>query len=727
MTVIHEGAKGIGEYSRDQQLKQLNIIFDRVMESIIVFDRSFKVIKANEAACRLFEKTKDEMMLLHIKDVLIMFPYQVIEQYYASLANEDLFYYEGDIILHSGLKKYVKFVSEQYTDETNMIICTFHDMTQQKMMEDERLVSQKMFQDMYNQAIDGIMIFDKNGNIIDVNPSLCRSLNYDKEQLIQMSLTQLVKPSERYKLMKLWRNLYQVGKATGEFPIALANGEEKYFEFTTTSNIYNEYYMSIMRDTTEKCHMKQRLAKSERKFREIFENAIDAIIIWDDQWNIIDANPASARTFELSLPQLIGYNLEHFMDMEDPEIIRVMNEFYERGVIRAEHPFYMPNGEIKELEFTSKRGIIEGYNLTIYRNISERKRMEQKLRDNEQKFHKIFDGSLDGIVLWDGKGNIIDVNSAACKIVEMPKEEICHRSIQDFVSKEHYNQLHHHHMMIETEGEGDGELTYPMSDGRTKIIEFSSKKDIIPGLYMTMFRDITEKRAMQEQIRKSDTMQVVGQLAAGIAHEIRNPMTALKGFVQLLQGSIKEDFSLYFDVITSELKRIETIITDFLVLAKPQAVKFEERDVVQIVKETIDLLGAQAALTNVQFLSSFTERLPFVYCETNQLKQVFINIMKNAIEVMPGGGNIIVSAAKHCDRYIVVSIQDEGEGMPEDRVKRLGEPFYTTKEKGTGLGLMVSYKIIEEHKGYIDVNSKIGKGTTFSIYLPIYSKGKEVI
>jgi two-component system, sporulation sensor kinase E len=235
---------------------------------------------------------------------------------------------------------------------------------------------------------------------------------------------------------------------------------------------------------------------------------------------------------------------------------------------------------------------------------------------------------------------------------------------------------------------------------------------------MTLLRDVTERNQMQEQIRKSDTLQVVGQLAAGIAHEIRNPMTALKGFVQLLESSIQEDHSLYFDIIKSELKRIETIITEFLVLAKPQAVKFEKKNLAGVVKETIDLLNAQALLENIQFELTVSPQLPMVYCEPNQIKQVLINVIKNAIEVTSNGGRIFVEVYSTEPRYVTVSIRDQGDGMPEERIKRLGEPFYTTKEKGTGLGLMVSYKIIEEHKGRIEVESKIGEGTAFHVILP---------
>lgn len=135
-------------------------------------------------------------------------------------------------------------------------------------------------------------------------------------------------------------------------------------------------------------------------------------------------------------------------------------------------------------------------------------------------------------------------------------------------------------------------------------------------------------------------------------------------------------------------------------------------------KDTIELLNAQAILVNVQIHLDYGE-VPDIFCEPNQLKQVFINILKNAIEVMPNGGNIYVSITKEDDHRVQISIQDEGPGIPKNKLKRLGEPFYTTKERGTGLGLMVSYKIIKEHNGKIDVKSKVGYGTTFYISLPI--------
>ncbi|MGE7217280.1 PAS domain-containing sensor histidine kinase [Priestia koreensis] len=582
----------------------------------------------------------------------------------------------------------------------------------------EQVFNYKLYQDIFNQAVDGIIIFDEHGWILEVNPAFCNRTSYQREELLQMKIDGMVDEKFQYKIHKLLKILHKNGRARGELPVKLHNGEEKYFEFITTTHVEQHYYMSIMRDVTEKRYMEKQLAKSEQKFREVFENALDSIIIWEDNGRIVDANLAAARTFELPLYELIGTNLQRFTDTGKSDVSSIVKEFFDNGAIREELLFCMGNGQKKELEFTAKRGAIEGYNIAIFRNVSERKRMERDLRQNEQKFRKMFHGSLDGIVLWDEQKRVVDVNSAACNIFDQSIEELRGKKIWQFIHKNAFEELDSHWQTLDDSGEADGEILCVTMNNEEKIIEFSIKKDIMPGLYMTIIRDVTDKKQLQEQIRKSDTLQVVGQLAAGIAHEIRNPMTALKGFIQLLQDNINQENALYFDVITSELHRIETIITEFLVLAKPQAIRFEKYPVIKIVRETIDLLGAQALLEDVQFLPIFDYDLPPIYCESHQLKQVFINIIKNAIEAMKNGGFITIKVSRYDAGNILVSIKDEGEGIPPDRVKSLGEPFYTTKEKGTGLGLMVSYKIIKEHKGRIEVESELGAGTTFDIILP---------
>jgi two-component system, sporulation sensor kinase E len=385
----------------------------------------------------------------------------------------------------------------------------------------------------------------------------------------------------------------------------------------------------------------------------------------------------------------------------------------------------MPNGQKKLLEFTVKLNAVEGYHMTIFRNVSERHKMGEELRESERKFRSIFEGALEGLLLWDENFTIVDINASGERMLQMSQHEIVGQSLLAVLNdcKITEEELRRHLEELSGSGHSDGTISYNLKSGRKMYFEFTLKQNVFSGLSLTTFKDITEKLEMEEQLKKSDTLNVIGELAAGIAHEIRNPMTALKGFIQLLEDSVGSGNSMYFNIITSELQRIDSIINEFLILAKPQAIQFVEKDIIQLMKETVEFLNAQAVLHNVQFRTDYTKRLPLIYCEPNQLKKVFINIIKNAIEVMPKGGVITISIHKNKMGRVRISIRDEGSGIPPEKLRKLGEPFYTTKERGTGLGLMVTYKIIEEHEGTIEVESKVGEGTVFHIDLPMKRPG----
>lgn len=456
-------------------------------------------------------------------------------------------------------------------------------------------------------------------------------------------------------------------------------------------------------------------------YKDLFVEALDGIVLWRDDTVIIDANESACRIFESSLEDLKNRKQSDFVYELDERFYKIKEELYSKCSVRDELLFLMPNGQKKYLEFTSKLNAIDGNHMTIYRNVTERHEMEQKLREREHTLSNLFEGAIDGAILWNEKFEIVDINSSGSEILELKKEEIEGQTLQNTlinfkVPREKISQFLER---LEETGAENGTISLALKSGRQIEIEFSTKHHVVSNLSLTTFRDITEKLQLEEKLRKSDTLNVLGQLAAGIAHEIRNPMTALKGFIQLLEDIFRKDHAMYFDVITSELNRIDSIINEFLILSKPQAVQYTKKSIVEIMKETVDFLSAQAALHNVQFRLRYDEELPHLFCEPNQLKKVFINFIKNAIEVMPNGGFITISIHRFEDGKIHISIQDEGQGIPQEKLRKLGEPFYTTKEKGTGLGLMVSYRIIGEHNGVIEVESEEGKGTIFHIYLPI--------
>jgi signal transduction histidine kinase len=265
------------------------------------------------------------------------------------------------------------------------------------------------------------------------------------------------------------------------------------------------------------------------------------------------------------------------------------------------------------------------------------------------------------------------------------------------------------------------ELRVLHKNGKNVILNCTSVPMIIENQMVGVIgygRDITEMRGTEEQLRKTEKLSVVGELAASIAHEIRNPLTSIKGFIQLLKQESKSD-QHYHEIILTELERINQIVSELLVLAKPQEIVFHKANINQILKDVKGLLESQAHFHGVEMIVDALPDMPMMDCDSNQLKQVFINVIKNAIEASGNGGTVKIRVNKSAGMSILISIEDNGCGIPEERLKRLGEPFHSYKEKGTGLGLTVCYRIIEAHGGKIKFNSQVEKGTTVEIIIPL--------
>jgi two-component system, sporulation sensor kinase B len=228
-----------------------------------------------------------------------------------------------------------------------------------------------------------------------------------------------------------------------------------------------------------------------------------------------------------------------------------------------------------------------------------------------------------------------------------------------------------------------------------------------------------ENASMREEIQRAEKMQVVGELAASIAHEIRNPMTVIQGFIQLLQKEhTEEQRRFYTGLMMAEVNRSESIIEDYLSYAKPQIDRKEPVNIKEQTIKVVNMISSYAKSHNVEI--RYLELYPlYVLANAEKINQVLINIVKNGIEAMQIGGILEIRTYQD-KKNVVIDIIDSGAGLTDEEIKRLGEPFYSTKEKGTGLGLMVSYRLVDAMKGKLKVVSKKGKGTTFTISLPIY-------
>lgn len=362
----------------------------------------------------------------------------------------------------------------------------------------------------------------------------------------------------------------------------------------------------------------------------------------------------------------------------------------------------------------------------VTRNITEIKMAEEDMKESERKYRTLVEYSRDTIGILSSGGDWIYINGTGKKLFGVTRqEEIIGKFLPDFLVPSDRSVVINYLSDYKFGNTHNPIVFHDIRIVRSDQMQRYTDIKIIPNTYKNrktlqiMINDITERKKTEEMLQNAEKLSIVGQLAAGIAHEIRNPLTAIKGFTQLLRDQVNRN---YTEVILQELDRIETIVSDLLILAKPQVMEFIRCDLIDLINRTVVLLNTQAIMHNVMIhLNSHYDEL-FIDCEPDQLKQVFINFIKNAIEAMPDGGTIVVDIQKYANG-VQLEFVDQGVGIPEDRLTKIGEPFYSTKEKGTGLGMMICQRIIKNHRGTMDIESKVNQGTTIRLFLPLeYSK-----
>ncbi|MDM5155123.1 ATP-binding protein [Bacillus sp. DX1.1] len=378
------------------------------------------------------------------------------------------------------------------------------------------------------------------------------------------------------------------------------------------------------------------------------------------------------------------------------------------------------NGEIKTIMWSniSEQSPVRDYSYwAVGVDITHRKGIEQQLKQQSSELELIFQALPDLCFLTDGDGTIVDYKAGSSDKFYVPVELFMGKKFYEVLPSQVAEQFID---AIKQVQQKESMVIVEYSLTMKGSISFFEARclPLLKDKVMILVQDITERKKTEELLNKSDTLAAIGQLAAGVAHEVRNPLTVIKGFIQLFQTN-KKDHGEYFDLMLSEIERIETILHEFLSIAKTDVIPNEKKNICSILKNVVSLINPKAIMANIQIELQIDSQNLFIDCYENQLKQVFINIMQNSIEAMPDGGKITITVNKDDSNEVIICIADEGIGIPQERIKRLGEPFYSTKEKGTGIGLMLSYKIIESHQGRICIMSEVGVGTMVTLYFPL--------
>ncbi|WP_203332451.1 ATP-binding protein [Planococcus beigongshangi] len=352
------------------------------------------------------------------------------------------------------------------------------------------------------------------------------------------------------------------------------------------------------------------------------------------------------------------------------------------------------------------------------------KSMEEALISREGYLQLFFQTAGDAMAVFDTENRVIAINPAFEKLYGWSAEDSYGKVIQPYpaekknIAEQQVKKLKEGHSItlhdtVDMKRDGTSfhaHLTLsPIFDKQQNVIATS-----------LISRDITYQKESEQWLLQSEKLKLAGEIAAGVAHEIRNPMTVISGFIQIIQQDPSHPYPQYTKLIQSELERINLIISEFLVLAKPQAPVIKELSLRKLVSDIILLFSSEFNLKGIQFTEQWNSERDFkISGEEHALKQVFINLLKNAIEAMPPEGSINLSGFHSSDKMISVKITDNGSGISPEGLKRIYEPFYTTKDSGTGLGLLVSQKIIQDHGGSLVISSETGKGTIVEVILPV--------
>lgn len=465
--------------------------------------------------------------------------------------------------------------------------------------------------------------------------------------------------------------------------------------------------------------------------RSVFQSAKDAFIVVDETGTIVAWNEGAEHIFGYTAEERVGDKLhriipDRYRDAHTSGFTRYLATHQKRILDRTvELEGLRKDGVEIPIELSLASFVTGGktFFTGIIRDISERKRHQQELLETRRLFNLISENSRD-VISYNTPDGICRYVSASIRTwLGFEPKELIGRPASLIFHPDDLPTVRQIERRL-SEGEDVERFTCRVLSkiGRPHWFETTLRaiRDEQGELLQVVgiSRDVTDRKEAEQMVMNTEKLAAVGQMAAGIVHEIRNPLTSLIGFTQLMQELPAEDHSQRLAIMRGELNRIEAILNELLVLAKPQVMHIRRTDLRLLLSEVITLLTAQAAIRNVIFTIPDLVELPLVDCDPNQLKQVFINFIKNSIEAMPQGGTVTLNLSTVPDG-VCVECADDGPGMPDDRVQRLGTPFYSTKEKGTGLGFMVSRKIIESHRGRIHVESEVGVGTTIQVILPV--------
>ncbi|HEX7795873.1 MAG TPA: PAS domain S-box protein [Vicinamibacterales bacterium] len=474
------------------------------------------------------------------------------------------------------------------------------------------------------------------------------------------------------------------------------------------------------------------LRDSHERLRSVIESAVDGIVVIDSRGHIEAFNRGAERLFGYPASEVMGRNVsilmpspyheEHdgyiarYLASGTPHIIGIGREVTGRRRDGTTFPLHLSVGEMMiagERKFTG-----------VLHDISDRVNLEKQLRSSEARWRTIIESAVDAIIVIDAHGCVEAFNPAAERLFGYGEDEMRGHNINMLMPspyrEEHDHYLARYHATHIKKIIGIGrEVIGRRKDGSTFPVHLSVAEMVLDGetRFTGILHDLTERTRIEAQLREQAALARLGEMAAVLAHEVKNPLAGIRGAIQIIGGRLPQDSkdALITQEIISRIDALNGLMKDLLLFARPPQPKPMTVDLAALVTATADLLNADPALKDIHV--ELNGSAPAVSADPDLLKIVFVNLLVNGAHAMDGHGTIRVALSAH-DSMAEVTFADSGPGIPEDVRARMFTPFFTTKARGSGLGLPTAKRLVEAHHGTISIGCPPGGGTRVSVRLP---------
>ena len=515
-------------------------------------------------------------------------------------------------------------------------------------------------------------------------------------------------------------------------------------------------------ENTERKRVEESLRGSEEYYQSLVENAQDAIVIMNSDATIRYESPSMERMTGRKIKDRIGKNPFEFLHPDDTtKVMEALRQLLENKIPTAHTELRLQHkdGTWRTFEVVGNNLLdnpaVTGIVLNLH-DVTERKRAEEALRESEEKLRVMFESTSEGIAVTDLKGKILDVNDAILRMSGLSREELVGQEGFALMPREDAKGIIGQGKNAIKSETGKAKMSQEITPtyGRSYDVDLSMgvlrDSSGEPTGFVAIVRDVTERKRTEEELRRhrehleelveertkelqdaqvrlvrSEKLAVIGQLAGGVSHELRNPLGAIKNASYFLNMAIEQpeqEVKETLEILEKEVATSERIISSLLEFARPKPATLQNVHINEVIEESLCRVTVPE---NVKVVRHLDETLPIILADPGQLGQVFINIILNAIQAMPEGGQLVIKSEVPGPKWVDVSFTDTGVGIPKENMRKLFEPLFTTKAKGIGLGLAICRTMVEEHGGTIELQSIEGKGSTFTISLPVGKKEEQ--